>query len=84
MPRKGVWEPLPLIVYGYAIHPLSPYSEYRKSKTNGSADADLHEFLAGKDIVPLELGDHIYAFEQYTPKGKETGGVWYRGSVSPL
>ena len=77
IPRKGVWEPLPLIVFGYVIHPLVTTAENRKSRPNG--DIDPNEFLAQKDIVPLEVGDNIYAFEQYTPKGNETSGIWYRG-----
>jgi dedicator of cytokinesis protein 3 len=83
MPRKGVWEPLPLIAYGYAIHPLSTDAENRKSRPNGvhSADTDNHDSLASRDIVQLEVGDNVYAFEQYTPKAKETSGIWYRGYV---
>ena len=30
-------------------------------------------------VVALEVGDEIYAFEEYTPKGNEVNGVWYRG-----
>lgn len=77
MPRKGVWEPLPLIVYGYAVHPLVTTADYRKSRSTG--EPDVNDLLAHKDIVPLEVGDNVYAFEQYTPKGSETNGVWYRG-----
>ncbi|KAE9401567.1 cytoplasmic protein [Gymnopus androsaceus JB14] len=80
-----MWEALPLICYGYAVHPLIPstrrdtrYST-RTHRTSGVTDAsadDLH-----RDIVSLEVGDEIYAFEKYTPKGKETDGIWYRGYV---
>lgn len=30
-------------------------------------------------VVALEVGDEVYAFEEYTPKGNEADGVWYRG-----
>lgn len=38
--------------------------------------------FALRDVVALEVGDEVYAFEKYTPKGKEVEGVWYRGCVS--
>lgn len=87
--RRGVWEPLPLIEYGYAVHPLSPAhtrdtrlsNKTRLSTvTEGSNDGD----FAHRDVVSLEVGDEIYAFEKYTPKGKECDGVWYRGCVNVL
>lgn len=79
---NGVWEPLPLIVYGYAVHPLSPsrrdtrYSGRTRlsTVTEGSSDDILH-----RDVVSLEVGDEVYAFEKFTPKAKEADGVWYRG-----
>ncbi|KAJ3935174.1 MAG: hypothetical protein NXY57DRAFT_991179 [Lentinula lateritia] len=80
-----MWEPLPLIAYGYAVHPLIPstrrdtrYST-RSHHTIGSADAGDEQIH--RDVVSLEVGDEIYAFEKYTPKGKETEGIWYRGYV---
>ncbi|KIJ18991.1 hypothetical protein PAXINDRAFT_97078 [Paxillus involutus ATCC 200175] len=83
--RKGVWEPLPLIVYGYAVHPLSPSKRDTRISsrrpmstiTEGSND----EGGVHRDVVSLEVGDEVYAFEKYTPRGKEVEGVWYRGSV---
>lgn len=36
-----------------------------------------------RDVVSLEVGDEVYAFEKYTPRGKEVEGVWYRGCVDP-
>ncbi|THH08148.1 hypothetical protein EW145_g2899 [Phellinidium pouzarii] len=44
--------------------------------TEGSENDFVH-----RDVVSLEVGDEIYAFEKYTPKGKECDGVWYRGYV---
>lgn len=29
--------------------------------------------------MALEVGDEVYAFEKYVPKGKECDGIWYRG-----
>ncbi|KIK94900.1 hypothetical protein PAXRUDRAFT_141924 [Paxillus rubicundulus Ve08.2h10] len=83
--RKGVWEPLPLIVYGYAVHPLSPSKRDTRISsrrpmstiTEGSND----EGGVHRDVVSLEVGDEVYAFEKYTPRGKEVEGVWYRGCV---
>ncbi|KAJ3713330.1 cytoplasmic protein [Lentinula raphanica] len=81
-----MWEPLPLIAYGYAVHPLIPStrrdtrystrSRHASGLTDASGDEQLH-----RDVVSLEVGDEIYAFEKYTPKGKETEGIWYRGYV---
>ncbi|PCH43835.1 cytoplasmic protein [Wolfiporia cocos MD-104 SS10] len=86
--RKGVWEPLPLIVYGYAVHPLSPNRRDTKmsSRTRGSTftsttDASGDEHLVHRDVVSLEVGDNVYAFEKYTPRDKEVEGIWYRGYV---
>lgn len=82
--RRGVWEPLPLIVYGYAVHPLSPsrrdtrYSNRTRLSTVTEASNDE---LVHRDVVSLEVGDEVYAFEKYTPKGKEVEGIWYRGYV---
>ena len=82
--RRGVWEPLSLIVYGYATHPLSPthHRDTRVSNrtrlstvTEGSND----EGFSHRDVVALEVGDEVYAFEKYVPKGKECDGIWYRG-----
>ncbi|TFK54047.1 hypothetical protein OE88DRAFT_1654527 [Heliocybe sulcata] len=84
-PGKGVWEPLPLIVYGYAIHPLSPsHRDTRisnRTRLSTVTESSTFDNVQYKDVVPLEVGDEIYAFEKYTPKGKECEGVWYRGYV---
>ncbi|KAJ7129841.1 C2 domain in Dock180 and Zizimin proteins-domain-containing protein [Mycena crocata] len=81
------WEPLPLIVYGYAVHPLTPNSRRdtrfsarnRLSTVTESSADDSH--LVHRDVVSLEVGDEVYAFEKYTPKAKEVEGIWYRGYV---
>ncbi|KAK7057298.1 C2 domain in Dock180 and Zizimin proteins-domain-containing protein [Favolaschia claudopus] len=79
------WEPLPLIVYGYAVHPLSPsrrdtrFSGRNRLSTVTESSTD-HD-LVHRDVVSLEVGDEVYAFEKYTPRGKEVEGVWYRGYV---
>ncbi|KAG6854061.1 hypothetical protein C0991_011039 [Blastosporella zonata] len=81
-----MWEPLPLIVYGYAIHPLSPSRRDTRistrnrlsTVTSASSEAD----LLHRDVVSLEVGDEVYAFEKYTPRSKEpVEGDWYRGYV---
>ncbi|KAI0082009.1 cytoplasmic protein [Panus rudis PR-1116 ss-1] len=86
--RKGVWEPLPLILYGYAVHPLSPSRRdtrlsNRSYRTHLSTftDASGEEHLVHRDVVSLEVGDEVYAFEKYTPRDKEVEGIWYRGYV---
>ncbi|KAH9858640.1 cytoplasmic protein [Lenzites betulinus] len=84
--RKGIWEPLPLIIYGYAVHPLSPVNRRDtklSSRTHISTftDASGDEHLVHRDVVSLEVGDNVYAFEKYTPRDKEVEGVWYRGYV---
>lgn len=79
-----MWEPLPLIVYGYAIHPLTPsrrdtrFSSRNRLSTLTQASTEDHFVL--RDVVSLEVGDEIYAFERYTPKNREP--IWYRGYVS--
>ncbi len=82
---RGVWEPLPLIVYGFAIHPHSPsHRDTRvsnRTRLSSVTDASAEDTFAARDVVSLEVGDEVYAFEKYTPKGKECDGVWYRGCV---
>ncbi|KII92851.1 hypothetical protein PLICRDRAFT_696130 [Plicaturopsis crispa FD-325 SS-3] len=83
--RKGVWEPLPLIVYGYAVHPLSQSRRdtrlSNRTRLSTVTEGSGEEHAIHRDIVPLEVGDEVYAFEKYTPRGKEVEGVWYRGYV---
>ncbi|KAF9451260.1 hypothetical protein P691DRAFT_796987 [Macrolepiota fuliginosa MF-IS2] len=82
-----MWEPLPLIVYGYAIHPLTPskrdarLSTRNRLSTVTEASADDNSIVL-KDVVSLEVGDEVYAFEKYTPSTKDSAdGPWYRGYV---
>lgn len=37
------------------------------------------DHLVHRDVVSLKVGDDVYAFERYTPRGKEVDGMWYRG-----
>lgn len=81
-----MWEPLPLIIYGYAVHPLSPsrretrHSTRNRLSTVTEASTDDHSMM--RDVVTLEVGDEIYAFEKYTPGPRDNvEGVWYRGCV---
>jgi hypothetical protein len=82
-----MWEPLPLIVYGYAIHPLTPSRrETRLAPRNRlssltEVSGDDHSVIL-KDVLSLEVGDEVYAFEKYTPSPKDNvEGPWYRGCV---
>ncbi|KAF8586680.1 hypothetical protein K439DRAFT_1340268 [Ramaria rubella] len=84
--RRGVWEALPAILYGYAVHPLSTgqrRDSMRDSKANGDSKLgkDQEEAASNEMIVALDVGDDVYAFERYVPQGKEVDGVWYRGYV---
>ncbi|KAF8270253.1 C2 domain in Dock180 and Zizimin proteins-domain-containing protein [Lactarius quietus] len=80
-----MWEPLPSIIYGYAVHPLSPsHRDTRIShrpRLSTVTEASTTESFIHRDVVALEVGDEVYAFEKYIPRGKETEGIWYRGYV---
>ena len=84
--RSGVWEPLPAFIYGYAVHPLSPshrdtrISHRPRLSTVTESSVGESSFLH-RDVVSLEVGDEVYAFERYIPKDKEVEGIWYRGYV---
>ncbi|KAH8828153.1 hypothetical protein DL96DRAFT_1602008 [Flagelloscypha sp. PMI_526] len=74
------WHALPLVVYGYAVHPLSPSrrdTRVRSARLSPVLSVD----ELNREVVNLEVGDEVYAFEQYTPKGREVEGIWYRGYV---
>jgi len=92
-----VWKPLPVIVYGFAIHPLSSSSsssDPSNHRPNGrlSTVPELegeNEEDANPYVVALEVGDEVYAFEEYAGTAPRTGedaadGVWYRGYVHHL
>lgn len=81
-----MWEPLPLIVYGYATHPLTPSRRdtrfSNRNRLSTITDASAEDHLVHRDVVSLEVGDEVYAFEKYTPRSNEpVEGVWYRGCV---
>jgi dedicator of cytokinesis protein 3 len=84
-----MWEPLPLIVYGYAIHPLTPSRRETRlpsrSRLSTVTEASTESHAINRDVVLLEVGDEVYAFEKYTPSAREpVEGVWYRGQVLDL
>lgn len=84
--RTLMWEPLPLIVYGYAKYPLSPSRRdtrvSSRSRLSTVTETSSTDERTNSDVVSLEVGDEVYAFEKYTPRGKEVDGVWYRGCVT--
>jgi dedicator of cytokinesis protein 3 len=62
MPRESSpWEPLPHIIYGYAVHQVVPasrrdvrYSSRTRSSVVSQRSAD--ERFQERDLVPLEVG----------------------------
>jgi dedicator of cytokinesis protein 3 len=62
MPASSSWEPLPLIVYGYAIHPLIPASRREtrfSTRTRASSVSDRsteQDRWVYRDVVSLEVG----------------------------
>lgn len=80
------WKPLPVIVYGFAIHPLtsssassSDPSQRPPGRLSTVLELEHEEDDANPYVVALEVGDEVYAFEEYV--GEEDNGAWYRGSV---
>lgn len=75
------WKPLQVIIYGFAVHPLSSSTRRDEQRTRLSALPEGPDDGEEQNpyVVALEVGDEIYAFEEYTPKGNEVNGVWYRG-----
>lgn len=85
--KTGMWEPLPLIVYGYAVHPLTPSRRdtrwsSRNNRLSIVTENSVEDHYVHRDVVSLEVGDEVYAFEKYVPRGNEVDGVWYRGYVN--
>ena len=71
-------------IYGYAVQLFSPancidVSLSSRAHISAWTDASGDEHLVHRDVVSLEVGDNVYAFEKYTPRDKEVEGVWYRG-----
>jgi dedicator of cytokinesis protein 3 len=55
------WEPLPLILYGYAIHPLIPSSRRdtrfsTRTRTSTVSDRSANDQFIYRDVVSLEVG----------------------------
>ncbi|CBQ70585.1 related to dedicator of cytokinesis protein 3 [Sporisorium reilianum SRZ2] len=72
------WEPVPKILYGLATHPFSPETDLLESSTVPleSLPADVVQNLQ-ENLIALELGDEVYAFEQLGHSDVK----WYRGYV---
>lgn len=75
-------------MYGYAIHPLTPsrrdarLSSRNNNRLSTVTEASTESHAANRDVVSLEVGDEVYAFEKYTPSARESvEGDWYRGYV---
>jgi dedicator of cytokinesis protein 3 len=78
-----------MIVYGFAIHPLpasSSSSDPNNQRSNGRLSTVLELEHEEEDVNPyvvaLEVGDEVYAFEEYVGNGRpgdEAKGAWYRG-----
>jgi len=75
------WKPLQVIIYGFAVHPLSSSTKGDEQRTRLSTLPEQPDDDEEQNpyVVALEVGDEVYAFEEYTPKGNEADGVWYRG-----
>ncbi|KIO32188.1 hypothetical protein M407DRAFT_67006 [Tulasnella calospora MUT 4182] len=72
------WQPLEHIIYGFAIHPLSQSSFAPPQDNEGSLrDLPSNAHLSLDFIARLDVGDEVYAFEQYG----DVNNVWYRGYV---
>ncbi|KDQ21902.1 hypothetical protein BOTBODRAFT_169082 [Botryobasidium botryosum FD-172 SS1] len=86
---SGVWEPLPYIIYGFAIHSLTPndprISVYRKSvypnDYDGASESTGGPAPENPFQATLEVGDEVYAFEKFTLPESRGGNTWYRGYV---
>jgi len=87
MQTSPSWQPLQSIIYGFAIHPLSP-ATYNRPSTTVHADGtpwsshpdDEHPALPF--IAQIDVGDEVYAFEQLTDQDAlKRPCVWYRGYV---
>ncbi|CUA66609.1 Dedicator of cytokinesis protein 3 [Rhizoctonia solani] len=78
------WEPLPMLLYGFAIHPLSaslPIAHDRVSSLGPpriELDAIPEHAPRNPHLARLDVGDEIYAFEVWREGG---GCTWYRGYI---
>ena len=75
------WKPLQVIIYGFAVHPLSSSTKTddHRTRLSGLLEHPEDDEEQNPYVVALEVGDEIYAFEEYSPSGNEVNGVWYRG-----
>ncbi|CAE6510579.1 unnamed protein product [Rhizoctonia solani] len=77
------WEPLPMLLYGFAIHPLS-YSSASHDRVSSlgppriELDAIPEHAPRNPHLARLDVGDEIYAFEAWREGG---GATWYRGYI---
>ncbi|KAF8750636.1 hypothetical protein RHS01_08880 [Rhizoctonia solani] len=78
------WEPLPLLLYGFAIHPLSYASPTTNDRVSSigpprlELDAIPEHAHRNPHLARLDVGDEIYAFEAWRDAGRPT---WYRGYI---
>ncbi|KAG9102699.1 hypothetical protein FRC06_001407 [Ceratobasidium sp. 370] len=75
------WEPLPLLLYGFAVHSLNPNPD-RPASSVGPPRLELDaipEYAPhNPHLARLDVGDEIYAFEVWRGEDKQT---WYRGYI---
>ena len=62
--RRGVWEPLPRFIYGYAVHSLSPSGRRdtrlsSRTRISTFTDASGDENLVHRDVVFAHLWPHL-------------------------
>ncbi|KAG9080710.1 hypothetical protein FS749_007930 [Ceratobasidium sp. UAMH 11750] len=75
------WEPLPLLLYGFAVHPLNPNPDRPASSVGPprlELDAIPEYAPRNPHIARLDVGDEIYAFEVWRGEDRQT---WYRGYI---
>ncbi|PWN49826.1 hypothetical protein IE53DRAFT_316947 [Violaceomyces palustris] len=73
------WEPLPKILYGFAIHPFSPDTDPLEPPPSLQFDQlsqGARENLQN-NLISLEVGDEVYVFEQLGHQDVS----WFRGYV---
>ncbi|CAE6455016.1 unnamed protein product [Rhizoctonia solani] len=78
------WEPLPMLLYGFAIHPLSVSLSITHDRVSSlgppriELDAIPEHAPRNPHLARLDVGDEIYAFEVWREGG---GCTWYRGYI---
>lgn len=72
------WEPLPKILYGFAVHPFIPDIDALELPHGPIDDAQAAAITAAQvHLISLEVGDEVYVFEQLG----HTDVSWFRGYV---